>query len=143
MSSFTFFKHKDFSNNTSENVTKTPHLRAFNPARILGFCLLSLIFGFPFPVILIPNDDVYCNVPLVSFVMCIFVACVFDKAYRILNDGTVQKTIKSLCLCLVIWLFSALFIYCLAYIDLGLGGKIVNTGIGLFVFICLSRIVIR
>lgn len=91
MSSFTFFKHKDFSNNASENVTKTPHLCTFNPARILGFCLLSLIFGFPFPVILIPSDDVYCNVPLVSFVMCIFVACVFDKAYRILNDGAVQK----------------------------------------------------
>lgn len=143
MSSFTFFKHKDFSNNAFENVTKTPHLRAFNPARILGFCLLSLIFGFPFPVILISSDDVYCNVPLVSFVMCIFVACVFDKAYRILNDGTVQKIIKSLCLCLVIWLFSGLFIYCLAYIDLGFGGKIVNTGIGLLVFICLSRIVIR
>ena len=80
---------------------------------------------------------------MMFIVMCIFVACVFDKAYRILNDGTVQKTIKSLCLCLVIWLFSGLFIYCLAYIDLGLGGKVVNTGIGLFVFVCLSRIVIR
>ena len=143
MSSFTFFKHKDFSNNASENVTKTPHLRTFNPARILGFCLLSLIFGFPFPVILISSEYVYCNVPLVSFVMCIFVACVFDKAYRILNGGSVQKTIKSLCLCLVIWLFSVLFIYCIAYIDLGFDGRIVNTGIGLFVFICLSRIVIR
>ena len=143
MSSFTFFKHKDFSNNASENVTKTPHLRAFDLARILGFCLLSLIFGFPFPVILISSEYVYCNVPLVSFVMCIFIACVFDKAYRILNDGTVQRIIKSLCLCLVIWLFSVLFIYCIAYIDLGLGGKIVNTGIGLFVFICFSRIVIR
>lgn len=60
-----------------------------------------------------------------------------------LMTGQFKKTIKSLCLCLVIWLISALFIYCLAYIDLGLGGKIVNTGIGLFVFICLSRIVIR
>ena len=79
-------------------------------------------------MILITSDDVHCNVPLVSFVMCIFIACVL---------------IKSLCLCLVVWLFSALFIYCLAYIDLGFGGKIVNTGIGLFVFICLSRIVIR
>ena len=143
MSSFTFFKHKDFSVSTPENTIKAPQYHAFNSTRILGFCLLSLIFGFPFPVILISSDDVYCNVPLVSFVMCIFVACVFDKAYRILNDGTVQKTIKSLCLCLVIWLFSVLFIYCIAYIDLGLGGKIVNTGIGLFVFICLSRIVIR
>ncbi len=100
MSSFTFFKHKDFSNNASENVIKKSHLRAFNPARILGVCLLSLIFGFPFPVILISSEYVYCNVPLVSFVMCIFIACVFDKAYRILNDGTVQKIIKSLCLCL-------------------------------------------
>ena len=143
MSSFTFFKHKDFSVSTPENTIKTPQYHAFNSTRILGFCLLSLICGLPFPMILITGDDVYCNVPLVSFVMCIFVACVFDKAYRILNDGTVQKIIKSLCLCFVIWLFSALFIYCLAYIDLGLDGKIVNTGIGLFVFICLSRIVIR
>ena len=143
MSSFTFFKHKDFSVSTPENAIKVPQYHAFNSTRILGFCLLSLICGLPFPMILIMRDDVYCNVPLVSFVMCIFVACVFDKAYRILNDGTVQKIIKSLCLCFVIWLFSALFIYCLAYIDLGLDGKIVNTGIGLFVFICLSRIVIR
>ena len=143
MSSFTFYKHKDFSNNASENVIKTSHLSTFNPTRILGFCLLSLICGLPFPMIVITGDDIYCNVPLVSFVMCIFVACVFDKAYRILNDGTVQKIIKSLCLCFVIWLFSTLFIYCLAYIDLGFGGKTVNTGIGLFVFICLSRIVIR
>ena len=143
MSSFTFFKHKDFSVSTPENTIKVPQYHAFNSTRILGFCLLSLICGLPFPMILITGDDVYCNVPLVSFVMCIFVACVFDKAYRILNDGTVQKIIKSLCLCFVIWLFSALFIYCLAYIDLGLDGKIVNTGIGLFVFICLSRIVIR
>ena len=143
MSSFTFFKHKDFSANALENTIKVPYYHAFNPTRILGFCLLSSIFGFPFPMILIPSDDVYCNVPLVSFVMCIFVACVFDKAYRILNDGTVQKTIKGLCLCLIIWLFSALFIYCLAYIDLGFGGKNLNTAIGLFVFVCLSRIVIR
>ena len=143
MSSFTFFKHKDFSVSTPENTIKAPQYHAFNSTRILGFCLLSLVFGFPFPVILIPSDDVYCNVPLVSFVMCIFIACVFDKAYRILNGGSVQKIIKSLCLCLVVWLFSALFIYCIAYIDLGFGGKIVNTGIGLFVFICLSRIVIR
>ena len=143
MSSFTLFKHKDFSVSTPENTIKAPQYHAFNSTRILGFCLLSLICGLPFPMILIMRDDVYCNVPLVSFVMCIFVACVFDKAYRILNDGTVQKIIKSLCLCLVIWLFSGLFIYCLAYIDLGLGGKVVNTGIGLFVFVCLSRIVIR
>ena len=94
-------------------------------------------------MILITSDDVHCNVPLVSFVMCIFIACVFDKAYRILNGESVQKIIKSLCLCLVVWLFSSLFIYCIAYVDLGFGGKIVNTGIGLFVFICLSRIVIR
>lgn len=143
MSSFTFFKHKDFSVSAPENTIKAPLYHAFNPIRILGFCLLSSICGLPLPMILFTGDDVYCNVPLVSFVMCIFVACVFDKAYRILNDGTVQKTIKSLCLCLVIWLFSVLFIYCLAYIDLGLGGKIVNTAIGLFVFVCLSRIVIR
>lgn len=143
MSSFTFFKHKDFSASAPGNTIKAPQYHAFNSTRILGFCLLSLICGLPFPMILITRDDVYCNVPLVSFVMCIFVACVFDKAYRILNDGTVQKIIKSLCLCLVIWLFSGLFIYCLAYIDLGLGGKVVNTGIGLFVFVCLSRIVIR
>mgnify|MGYP000020830337 FL=1 len=143
MSSFTFYKHKDFSANAPENTMKAPHYHAFNPTRILGFCLLSLICGLPFPMIVITGDDIYCNVPLVSFVMCIFVACVFDKAYRILNDGTVQKIIKSLCLCFVIWLFSTLFIYCLAYIDLGFGGKTVNTGIGLFVFICLSRIVIR
>ena len=96
MSSFTFFKHKEFSNNASENVIKTSHLRTFNPTRILGFCLLSLIFGFPFPVILIPSDDVYCNVPLVSFVMCIFIACVFDKAYRIeLRPKTWTNLIKS------------------------------------------------
>ena len=143
MSSFTLFKHKDFSVSTPANTIKAPQYHAFNSSRILGFCLLSLICGLPFPMILIMRDDVYCNVPLVSFVMCIFVACVFDKAYRILNDGTVQKIIKSLCLCFVIWLFSALFIYCLSYIDLGLGGKVVNTGIGLFVFVCLSRIVIR
>ena len=122
---------------------KVEHRRTINFNRIFCLCFLCLFFGFPFPMILIPSDDVYCNVPLVSFVMCIFVACVFDKAYRILNDGTVQKTIKSLCLCLVIWLFSALFIYCLAYIDLGFGGKNLNTAIGLFVFVCLSRIVIR
>ena len=101
MSSFTFFKHKDFSANAPENTIKASHYHAFNPTRILGFCLLSLICGLPFPMILITGDDVYCNVPLVSFVMCIFVACVFDKAYRILNDGTVQKIIKSLYLCLV------------------------------------------
>ena len=122
---------------------KVEHHRTVNLNRIFCFCFLCLIFGFPFPMILITSDDVHCNVPLVSFVMCIFVACVFDKAYRILNGGSVQKIIKSLCLCLVVWLFSALFIYCIAYIDLGFGGKIVNTGIGLFVFICLSRIVIR
>lgn len=122
---------------------KVEHHRTVNLNRIFCFCFLCLIFGFPFPMILITSDDVHCNVPLVSFVMCIFIACVFDKAYRILNGGSVQKIIKSLCLCLVVWLFSALFIYCLAYIDLGFGGKIVNTGIGLFVFICLSRIVIR
>lgn len=124
-------------------MVKVEHRRTINLKRIFCLCFLCFIFDFPFPMILITRDDVYCNVPLVSFVMCIFIACVFDKAYRILNDGTVQKIIKSLCLCLVIWLFSALFIYCLAYIDLGLGGKIVNTGIGLFVFIGLSRIVIR
>ena len=122
---------------------KVEHHRTVNLNRIFCFCFLCLIFGFPFPMILITSDDVHCNVPLVSFVMCIFIACVFDKAYRILNGGSVQKIIKSLCLCLVVWLFSALFIYCLAYIDLGFGRKIVNTGIGLFVFICLSRIVIR
>ena len=122
---------------------KVEHHRTVNLNRIFCFCFLCLIFGFPFPMILITSDDVHCNVPLVSFVMCIFIACVFDKAYRILNGGAVQKIIKSLCLCLVVWLFSALFIYCIAYIDLGFGGKIVNTGIGLFVFICLSRIVIR
>lgn len=122
---------------------KVEHHRTVNLNRIFCFCFLCLIFGFPFPMILITSDDVYCNVPLVSFVMCIFIACVFDKAYRILNGGSVQKIIKSLCLCLVIWLFSALFIYCIAYIDLGFGGKIVNTGIGLFVFVYLSRIVIR
>ena len=122
---------------------KVEHHRTVNLNRIFCFCFLCLIFGFPFPMILITSDDVHCNVPLVSFVMCIFIACVFDKAYRILNGGSVQKIIKSLCLCLVVWLFSALFIYCIAYIDLGFGGKIVNTGIGLFVFICLSRIVIR
>lgn len=122
---------------------KVDHHRTVNLNRIFCFCFLCLIFGFPFPTILITSDDVYCNVPLVSFVMCIFIACVFDKAYRILNGGSVQKIIKSLCLCLVIWLFSALFIYCIAYIDLGFGGKIVNTGIGLFVFVYLSRIVIR
>ena len=122
---------------------KVEHHRTVNLNRIFCFCFLCLIFGFPFPMILITSDDVHCNVPLVSFVMCIFIACVFDKAYRILNGGSVQKIIKSLCLCLIVWLFSALFIYCLAYIDLGFGGKIVNTGIGLFVFICLSRIVIR
>lgn len=124
-------------------MAKVEHRRTINFNRIFCLCFLCLFFGFPFPMILIPSDDVYCNVPLMSFVMCIFIACVFDKSYRILNDGTVQKIIKSLCLCLVIWLFSALFIYCLAFIDLGFGGKIVNTGIGLFVFICLSRIVIR
>lgn len=126
-----------------KEMEKVEHRRTINFNRIFCLCFLCLFFGFPFPMILIPSDDVYCNVPLVSFVMCIFVACVFDKAYRILNDGTVQKTIKSLCLCLVIWLFSALFIYCLAYIDLGFGGKNLNTAIGLFVFVCLSRIVIR
>ena len=119
------------------------HHRTVNLNRIFCFCFLCLIFGFPFPMILITSDDVHCNVPLVSFVMCIFIACVFDKAYRILNGGSVQKIIKSLCLCLVVWLFSSLFIYCIAYVDLGFGEKIVNTGIGLFVFICLSRIVIR
>ena len=122
---------------------KVEHHRTVNLNRIFCFCFLCLIFGFPFPMILITSDDVHCNVPLVSFVMCIFIACVFDKAYRILNGGSVQKIIKSLCLCLVVWLFSSLFIYCIAYVDLGFGGKIVNTGIGLFVFICLSRIVIR
>lgn len=126
-----------------KEMAKVEHRRTINFNRIFCLCFLCLFFEFPFPMILIPSDDVYCNVPLMSFVMCIFIACVFDKSYRILNDGTVQKIIKSLCLCLVIWLFSALFIYCLAFIDLGFGGKIVNTGIGLFVFICLSRIVIR
>ncbi len=47
-------------------------------------------------MIVITDDDIYCNAPLVSFVMCIFVASVFfDKAYQYLNDGTVQKIIKA------------------------------------------------
>ena len=71
MSSFTFFKHKDFSVSAPENAIKVPQYHAFNSTRILGFCLLSLICGLPFPMILITGDDVYCNVPLVFLIRLI------------------------------------------------------------------------
>ncbi len=65
---------------------KAPHYHTFNPTRIWKLCLLSLICGLPFPMIVITDDVVMCH-----WCRCDvhFVACVFDKnPIAFLNDGT-------------------------------------------------------